>query len=871
MKIKFAKFYPLIIFLFAFLLYANTIPNFYNLDDELVTMGHRTTSLGLDGISDILTEYYYEDDMGYKYDYRPITHISFALEHQFFGENPHVSHAINVLLYALLCLLIFFLSNKFYPDKSPLFGFVVAIVFAVLPIHTEVVASIKNRDEIFSLLFGLISFYVIFFRDKQKITSLILAIIFMLLSLFSKPSTIVFIFLIPFYFLLIKQSKSYVYFVVWVLLNSASFSYFFINNYKNQIIFPLLLMLLMLLFFMFKKVKKINLKSVSVKVVLIGLIIISYILVLLSFFRGGGLLFLIAIYFCLTAIVVSYKFNRFKLYIYLLCYPIFLTVIFFYNLPYLLLLYSFLFSILNDDLSRRELSLSLLFFLMIGAPFFYLYSVFNLLMLVPILLLFSKGRFKYLVLVFSVLSLLINSEYFIYLITNLTIVLFIIFKYFKVEIRFLKYFQSIKLFALFLSIGLSFLFSYNKLSSYENLPKGEVYTDVYEKINEINQYDDIVLDRPLLFVENPLVENWNIKNRLVAGITSSGFYVKKLIFPYPLSFYYGYNQIDIISFINVDFFSSLLILMLTLILIVYLLFKKEKLMLFSLLFVMLNLLPYSNFFLPIAGVVGERLAFTSSFGFSLFLVGLLFLLHNRIKKTSYLLIPFSFVFILYISFVIYRNELWENKIKLFSHDIENLKESANANALLGYSIMELANSNKNLIAGGNKAKPYFEKAINLYPDYLNWHYDLGRLNLEIGNFNEAKGNFLNAIEIDSTYTDSYFLLFNTYGAAGELDKALELGNFIMEIEPNNVDMLFAMSEINYYLNRYQDVLKINNKIVMINDNIPEVYLNKAYAYVGLDEYDLAYEFYLKGAGLAPNHRDLLVLKKMIQEKGGNTN
>ena len=91
MKKSIERFYPLIVFVLAFLLYANTISNDYNLDDELVTINHRTTSKGFSGISEIFTSFYYEDDVGYKYDYRPITHVSFAIEHQFFGDNPQVS------------------------------------------------------------------------------------------------------------------------------------------------------------------------------------------------------------------------------------------------------------------------------------------------------------------------------------------------------------------------------------------------------------------------------------------------------------------------------------------------------------------------------------------------------------------------------------------------------------------------------------------------------------------------------------------------------------------------------------------------------------------------------------------------------------
>ncbi len=70
---------PYFIFLFSFVIYANTIPNDYNLDDELVTQNHRLTSKGISAIPEIFTSPYYEDKAGYKYEYRPIVLISFAI------------------------------------------------------------------------------------------------------------------------------------------------------------------------------------------------------------------------------------------------------------------------------------------------------------------------------------------------------------------------------------------------------------------------------------------------------------------------------------------------------------------------------------------------------------------------------------------------------------------------------------------------------------------------------------------------------------------------------------------------------------------------------------------------------------------------
>jgi protein O-mannosyl-transferase len=88
--------------------------------------------------------------------YRPLSLITFALEHELFGNVPLVAHLGNVLLYGLTLPILFLLLVKWLPDR-PRWAWVAVILFAVHPIHTEVVANVKSRDEILSLLLLLAS------------------------------------------------------------------------------------------------------------------------------------------------------------------------------------------------------------------------------------------------------------------------------------------------------------------------------------------------------------------------------------------------------------------------------------------------------------------------------------------------------------------------------------------------------------------------------------------------------------------------------------------------------------------------------------------------------------------------------------------
>lgn len=140
--------FELIIVAFCFLIYSNSLFNGYNMDDELVTRNHRLTSKGVCAIPEIFTSPYYQDDMGYAYEYRPVVLATFAIEHSLFGDNPFVSHLFNLLLYAACCVLLYKVLQSLSSTFTPVFSLAVALLFASHPSHTEVVSSIKNRDEI---------------------------------------------------------------------------------------------------------------------------------------------------------------------------------------------------------------------------------------------------------------------------------------------------------------------------------------------------------------------------------------------------------------------------------------------------------------------------------------------------------------------------------------------------------------------------------------------------------------------------------------------------------------------------------------------------------------------------------------------------
>ncbi len=99
--------------------------------------------------------------------YRPMMHLIYMLDYLLFGFAPWGFHLVNVLLHMAVCVLVFFVTKRLlreygYSDRQDqlFMPFAVAVIFAVHPIHTEVVAWVAGVPELSFTFFYLLSFYL---------------------------------------------------------------------------------------------------------------------------------------------------------------------------------------------------------------------------------------------------------------------------------------------------------------------------------------------------------------------------------------------------------------------------------------------------------------------------------------------------------------------------------------------------------------------------------------------------------------------------------------------------------------------------------------------------------------------------------------
>ncbi|MFQ5953246.1 MAG: hypothetical protein ACE5JK_07585, partial [Candidatus Omnitrophota bacterium] len=179
----------LLVFIVAFMAYANTLPNDFIWDDEYLILNNSQIKsfVHLPNVFRTYVGYGSENINNF---YRPIQEISNMIDYFLWGEYPVGFHLTNVVLHALVSMMVFVFL--FYLTGSVMVSCIAALFYSVHPVHSEAIAYIAGRADslyAFFMLLSLVFFirYVNGFRKGENIPGRYAwSIIFFILSLLSK-------------------------------------------------------------------------------------------------------------------------------------------------------------------------------------------------------------------------------------------------------------------------------------------------------------------------------------------------------------------------------------------------------------------------------------------------------------------------------------------------------------------------------------------------------------------------------------------------------------------------------------------------------------------------------------------------------------
>lgn len=195
----------------ACFVYIGSLGHQFVSDDAIVITDNMFTQKGLAGINGILSNDTFfgffkvegKDLLVSGGRYRPFTLVIFAILYQFVGPNPFIFHLVTVLLYGVTCLvmyrtLLLMLGKEFGENYASITAWIATALFAVHPIHTEVVANIKGCDEIVTLLGSLGTLWLALkaFDTGKAMYAWISAVVFFFACM-SKENAVTYLAVIP--------------------------------------------------------------------------------------------------------------------------------------------------------------------------------------------------------------------------------------------------------------------------------------------------------------------------------------------------------------------------------------------------------------------------------------------------------------------------------------------------------------------------------------------------------------------------------------------------------------------------------------------------------------------------------------------------
>lgn len=896
------------VFGLAVLLYGVTMFFDYNMDDTLVTQNHRLTSKGISAIPEIISSPYYQDDMGYSYDYRPLVLASFAIEHSIFGEHPSVSHLINTLLYGLLCMVFLqwgrLILNR-YSAHAPL---IASLLFAAHPLHTEITASIKNRDEIIGLLLVLLASIAAFnaARDNKLWQWLSIPALFFV-AMLGKTTVTPFSVIIPLSLVLLTNVRLISAQVIFLILYGIVLG--FASPKVLWIISVLALMGITGLWLIY------NIRYNAWGIIIgqirrIELYLWSHLRYLFSINDVAGKA---DTQFDAPGPFFTYK-NLFWLFFYELA--VALTGYGFYlKNPLFIFISSLLLLTIHLFWGRNSLVFGLCVFTAIHllhyfslAPFVY-NSYMPLVLCTILLFIYSRNKTEkwiaallwlvlvvkdvlycgtwwwLLILPFSVLYnkrlkhvsifgciiyagvsiwklvMVLNGE-FTDLLIFLTPFLILLIRYLNKTQKWQAIFYSSMFFIMCLQ-----LYSGMQHHSIRSLPQVNIERATANAKVSINNLSTIQTrqviqgstDRPLSYVEMPVDIHSPISDRLGIALNVTGRYIQLLLIPYPQSFYYGFAKIRNIPLTDLRALLSLLILVVLSFVALYL-SKRNGVISFSLTAILVSLLFFSNLFEPIAGLMADRYLLIPSVGLCILISAILISSKHCHKLTIGLL---SFYCILSFERILQ----WKDPLTLMRHDIKHLEESSQAHNILATNLVRQSFNETNSDFQKSlryEAITHFRKSLQIFPTFFNVAYDLGRV-FELENEpDSALHYFQKAIAIDTTYDQVYIKAGEILFAKGRLKEASYYFEQAIRISPNNYIGYDKLSYLLYKSKNYTQSIAMNRKAIKSIPFILDPYLNIARTYNAMNNKDSALYYINEAQKLSPGNP---AIKKVAYELG----
>lgn len=379
--------------------------------------------------------------------------------------------------------------------------------------------------------------------------------------------------------------------------------------------------------------------------------------------------------------------------------------------------------------------------------------------------------------------------------------------------------------------------------------------------------------REFAFFENPLFYTSSIISHFQAALNTIGCYIKWLFFPHSYSCYHGYNTISIFNWITLNSLITLFAIPLSIYYIVKL-FSQKSIISFSILILLIGIMPFSNFKTPVVGIVAERFIYFSSLGYSILLVYLLSVIFKfnwnigQFKITKTYLTPFLFTLVTVYSILIFeRNTTWKDELTLFRNDVKNNDGSCNLHYLLANKLYtESFKTNNATLKESliNETVLHYKKALDLmiegvkdYPKDFTTINNIGSIYVNILNdATLAQPYFKKAIELKPTNEVAQFNYAFCYEKRQLKDSAIVQYEKIIADSTNYTQVYIQARELYAEKKIYAKAIFCDKKAISLIGDNPKLLITLGNDYLMNKDTLLCIEPFEKAVTLDPHNQQL---------------
>ena len=273
----------------------------------------------------------------------------------------------------------------------------------------------------------------------------------------------------------------------------------------------------------------------------------------------------------------------------------------------------------------------------------------------------------------------------------------------------------------------------------------------------------------------------------------------------------------------------------------HIIYKKQRLISFGILWFFLTLSVESGF-IPIADVIFEHRTYLPSFGYFLVISSILYgFLWPRNRALTVVIIVMMVISNSFLTWE--RNKIWKDDMTLWDDNIKKAPDLARPVYERGFAY--------GILGQWDKSAADYSKAIRINPEFDQAWCSRGYAFWKLGMPDSAIADYSRAITINPEYLKAYYNRAATWESLGHWDKAIADYTRMIGINPESPDIYASRGVAYGNTGQFEQSIADCSKAISLDPHLARAWCNLGLAYGNLRQWEKAISNYTKAIEIDP--------------------